>query len=532
MIDLRPYEKLHTIQMLKDIIRKWWGVELAFADGKGYVLDHAEGKIIPPNNDFCRLSLFTKDGFRRCNESVKAVRDKLRASPKGRRCIVHECHLGFDLVACPIQLDQDFAGFLFVGGAVHDPLTTVGEAELLSKVRQLGGDGPTDPQRAVARIPQMSRPEMEQLFDLLEFGANEVQNYHAELRRREREMTRVRQEIGERYRFENIVGTSRAMQNVFRLLEKIIESESTVLIQGESGTGKELIARAVHYNGPRAKKAFVVQNCSAFNDNLLESALFGHTKGSFTGAIKDKKGLFEIADGGTFFLDEIGDMSPSLQVKLLRVLQEGTFTPVGGTETKTVDVRVIAATHKDLQKMVERGEFREDLYYRINVIKIQIPPLRERMDDLPILIDHFLRKHFRTRPGAPRTRPQNGPPRFTRDAFACMQRYPWPGNIRELENEIERCMVLGGDLDELPDEILSQRVRDAVGTTNARGVQIRPSAYEQAGSLKTAVEQLERDLIYQGLIRTHWNKSQLAKELGISRSNLIMKVERYGLDKK
>ncbi len=524
MIDLRPYEKLHTIQMLKDIIRKWWGVELAFADGKGYVLDHAEGKIIPPNNDFCRLSLFTKDGFRRCNESVKAVRDKLRASPKGRRCIVHECHLGFDLVACPIHLDQDFAGFLFVGGAVHDPLTVVGEAELLSKVRQLGGDGPADPQRAVARIPQMSRPEMEQLFDLLEFGANEVQNYHAELRRREREMTRVRQEIGERYRFENIVGTSRTMQDVFRLLEKIVESESTVLIQGESGTGKELVARAVHYNGPRAKKAFVVQNCSAFNDNLLESALFGHVKGAFTGAIKDKKGLFEIADGGTFFLDEVGDMSAALQVKLLRVLQEGTFTPVGGTETRTVDVRVIAATHKDLQRMVERGEFREDLYYRINVIKIQVPPLRERMDDMPLLCEHFLKKHFR---GA--SRGSMRPPRLGDEALAAMQRYPWPGNIRELENEIERLLVLGGDLDELPGELLSQRVREADGAA-------RPAAQARsvvsAGTLKEAVESLEREMIHQGLIRTHWNKSQLAKELGISRSNLIAKVERYGLERK
>src|SRR5262245_19498012 len=429
MIDLRPYEKLHTIQMLKDVIRKWWGVELAFADAKGYVLDHAEGKIIPPQNDFCRLALFSKDGFRRCNESIKTVRDKLRATVRGRRCMVHECHLGFDVVACPIHLDQDFAGFLFVSGAVHDPLGSKAEEELLSKVRGLGGEAPTEPTRSLARIPKMSRPEMEQLFDLLEFGANQIQNYHAELRRREREMTRVQKEIGERYRFENIVGTSRSMQEVFRLLEKIVESESTVLIQGESGTGKELVARAIHYNGPRAKRPFVVQNCSAFNDNLLESALFGHVKGSFTGAIKDKKGLFEIADCGTFFLDEVGDMSQALQVKLLRVLQEGTFTPVGSTETRKVDVRVIAATHKDLQKMVERAEFREDLYYRTNVIKVVVPPRRDRMEDMPILCEHFLRKHHRGK---------GAPPRLHPDALGALTRYAWPGNIRELENEIER----------------------------------------------------------------------------------------------
>ncbi len=548
MVDLRAYEKLHTIQMLKDVVRKWWNVELAFADARGYVLDHAEGRVVPPDNDFCRLALFSKEGFRRCNEAVKEARDKLRGpGSRARRAIVHECYLGFDVVACPLVLDGDFAGFLFVGGSVHAELTPIDKEGLLRKIREvapnLQGEGAsgTDLERALGRIPRLDETELEHLCDLLELGATEIEGYHAEQKRREREVSSLNQELGERYRFENIIGTSRAMQQVFRLLEKIIESESTVLIQGESGTGKELIARAIHYNGPRGKRAFVVQNCSAFNDNLLESALFGHVKGSFTGAIKDKKGLFEIADGGTFFLDEVGDMSPALQVKLLRVLQEGTFTPVGGTEQRQVDVRVIAATHKDLQKLVERGEFREDLYYRINVIKVQVPPLRDRMDDLPVLLEHFLRKHFRPRPGAVRTRP----PRLSTEALSVMQGYAWPGNIRELENEIERCMVLGGEFEELPAELISQRVQDAAraallqasvanpsGAGRDRSAGSVPHSHDKAPSLKDAVEQLERDLIHQGLIRTHWNKSQLAKELGISRSNLIMKVERYGLEKK
>jgi transcriptional regulator with PAS, ATPase and Fis domain len=301
-----------------------------------------------------------------------------------------------------------------------------------------------------------------------------------------------------------------------------------VLIHGESGTGKELVARAIHYNGPRAKKPFVVQNCSAFNDNLLESALFGHARGAFTGAVKDKKGLFEIADGGTFFLDEIGDMSPSLQVKLLRVLQEGTFTAVGATDTTQVDVRVIAATHKDLQKMVERGEFREDLYYRINVIKTIVPPLRDRLDDLPLLSEHFLRKHHRGK---------GKPPLLSHDALVAFSRYGWPGNIRELENEIERLLVLGGDLDELPLELLSARIREADAAARAQTRSAVASTSPVAppsptGNLKEAVEALEREMIHQGLIRTHWNKSQLAKELGISRSNLIQKCTYYGLDRK
>ena len=299
-----------------------------------------------------------------------------------------------------------------------------------------------------------------------------------------------------------------------------------MLIHGETGTGKELVARAIHYNGPRAKKAFVVQNCSAFNDNLLESALFGHTKGSFTGAIKDKKGLFEIADGGTFFLDEVGDMSPALQVKLLRVLQEGTFTPVGGTETRTVDVRVIAATHKDLQKMVERGEFREDLFYRINVIKIQIPPLRERMDDLPILVEHFLRKHFRARPGTRRARGRRGsaPRRWRRCSAIRGRATSASSRTRSSAAGARRRSRRAARGSAVAARARSRRRADARAPTRAR--------YDDAGSLKDAVEQLERDLIHQGLIRTHWNKSQLAKELGISRSNLITKVERYGLDKK
>jgi two-component system, NtrC family, response regulator HupR/HoxA len=519
MVDLRPYEKLHTIQMLKGIVRRWWGVELAFADAKGYVLDHAEGKIIPPANEFCRQALFSKEGFRRCNESVKLVRDKLRAGTRVRRAVVHECHLGFDLVGAPIQMDGELAGFLFVGGGVRNELGPGARQDLMRKIREFSPQAEID---AATRIPNLGGADVEHLMDLLEFGASEVEAYHAQIKARERELSAVSRELGERYRFENIIGASRSMQQVFRLLEKIIESDSTVLINGESGTGKELVARAIHYNGPRAKKSFVVQNCSAFNDNLLESALFGHAKGAFTGAIKDKKGLFEVADGGTFFLDEIGDMSPSLQVKLLRVLQEGTLTAVGTTEVRHVDVRVIAATHKDLQKMVERGEFREDLYYRINVIRILVPPLRERMDDLPLLAEHFLRKHFRGK---------GKPPRLAEDALQALIRYPWPGNIRELENEIERLLVLGADLDELPLDLLSPRVRDADGTSGRMSA-ARANHATPTGSLKDAVEALERDMIYQGLIRTHWNKSQLAKELGISRSNLIQKCAYYGLDRK
>jgi transcriptional regulator with PAS, ATPase and Fis domain len=281
-----------------------------------------------------------------------------------------------------------------------------------------------------------------------------------------------------------------------------------VLIQGDNGTGKELIARAVHYGSPRRDRRFVAQNCSAFNDNLLDSELFGHRRGSFTGAFADKQGLFEAADGGTFFLDEIGDMSPSLQVKLLRVLQEGTFIPVGDTALRTVDVRVIAATNRDLKGMVERGEFREDLYYRINVINIVVPPLRERKDDIPMLVDHFLKKQVRGR---------KEKRRLSRGCLEHLLAYPWPGNVRELENEIERLVVLAGDNKIIGEDFLSPRIRQ-------RGE-------DGSAGLPAAVEALERTMIHDALERHRGNKTRAAQELRISRRNLIRLAQRYGFER-
>jgi len=261
----------------------------------------------------------------------------------------------------------------------------------------------------------------------------------------------------------------------------------------------------------------VTVNCSAFNENLLDSELFGHVKGAFTGAIKDKKGLFEVADRGTLFLDEIGDMPPAMQVKLLRVLQEGTLTPVGGTEQRKVEVRVVAATNKDLKEMVEEGTFREDLYYRINVINLVVPPLRDRKEDIPILIDHFLSRGCKEKNLPLKT--------FAKRTMEKIFDYTWPGNIRELENEVERVIVLSGDDQRIPADLLSQRIRDYGERTKVQGVRV-------AGKLKDSLEELEKTMIREGLRRTNWNKSRLAKELGISRAGLIMKVEKYNLDKR
>ncbi|MGA9526345.1 MAG: sigma 54-interacting transcriptional regulator [Myxococcaceae bacterium] len=517
-MDLEKHQNLHTIIMLKEVIRKWWRFELVFADKNGVVVDWHKGNIVPPPNDFCRLSLFSKEGFRRCSTSVRVLHEKFRSSKKFRDPLFHDCHLGFSIVGAPLYIDNEYEGFLFVEGFMRQPPTERDADMVKGKITEMN-NGATDLDRAVERIPVMTPDEVGKLTDLLKFAVNEIANYEIEMTKRDQTIQSLSSELSDRYKFENIVGKSGPMLEIFRLLEKVSNSDSTVLVNGESGTGKELVARAIHYNGPKKDKPFVVQNCSAFNDNLLESALFGHVKGSFTGAVRDKKGLFELADGGTFFLDEVGDMSPALQVKLLRVLQEGTFLPVGGTQVKEVDVRVIAATHKDLAELVKKSQFREDLYYRINVIRIQVPSLRERRDDIPILIDHFMKKHHREGQRARGLAP---------DAMQILQNYAWPGNIRELENEIERLLVLGSDLEIIPGDLISSRIRD---TLSSSGASLLPASVRAAGKLNDAVELLEREMIAAGLERTRFNKSRLARELGISRSNLILKIGKYGLEK-
>jgi DNA-binding NtrC family response regulator len=315
--------------------------------------------------------------------------------------------------------------------------------------------------------------------------------------------------------FDSIIGESPVMRELYQMMAKVVDAEVPLLITGESGTGKEVVATALHLNGPRKDKAFVVQNCSAFNENLLESELFGHVKGAFTGATRDKQGLFEVADKGTFFLDELGEMSPALQVKLLRVLQDGTFMPVGGTKQKQVDVRVIAATNRNLEDMVAKGTFREDLYYRLNVVNIALPPLRERDGDIPLLIGSFLDRLTAKSHGDTK--------RIDPAALQLMERYSWPGNIRQLENEVQRAFVMSGGEAVITVEHLSPALKDIAVQNPGKGEPV-------SGSLKDAVSQVERTMIKKVLEECEGNKSESARRLSISRSNLIAKCHEYGLD--
>ncbi len=307
-----------------------------------------------------------------------------------------------------------------------------------------------------------------------------------------------------------IIGSSDEMVRVFKMVERVADSEATILIQGESGTGKELIAREVHYRSRRAQGPFVSINCGAIPRDLLESNLFGHVKGSFTGAVKDAAGMFQVAEGGSFFLDEIGEMPLATQVKLLRALQEREIIPVGGTQPIKVDCRLVAATNSDLEKDVAEGRFRADLFYRLNVIPIKLPSLRMRRDDIPLLIDHFLKRHALNNPGKT----------ISKEAIEVLMKYDWPGNVRELENVMERALILDEtgviEPSDLPDKIrygLSQR-----GTL-------------VIDSPTMTLEELEKEYILKVLNHTRWQKKRASEILGINASTLYRKLIGYGIEK-
>jgi two-component system, NtrC family, response regulator len=341
-------------------------------------------------------------------------------------------------------------------------------------------------------------------------------NKAVELHRLVKDNQRLQHEVEYQYSFDNIIGKSQAMQNVFKTIRKVGPASATVLILGESGTGKELVAKSIHFNSPRRNKPIIAVNCAALAENLLESELFGHEKGAFTGAISRKKGRFEMADGGTIFLDEIGELPPSLQVKLLRVLQEKTIERVGGTLPIPVDIRVIAATHRSLKQEIEEGRFREDLFYRLNVVRIQLPPLKQRPEDIHLLIDHFIRKYSKERP-AGKTITQVDPA-----VERLFQDYHWPGNVRELENTIERVMVLcpgpAITIEDLPTEL-----RDHVhNTLHLEGIPADATLYE-------TLAMVERKMILRAMKMAGHVQTKAAEILGIGKSGLNQKLKKFNL---
>jgi len=331
------------------------------------------------------------------------------------------------------------------------------------------------------------------------------------------EADRLRKEIQDKYQFHGIIGHSPKMQAVFNLLERIMPTDGRVLLEGESGTGKERIARVLHYNGPRQNQPFVAVDCGAIPANLLESELFGYVKGAFTGATQDKKGLFEEANDGTLFLDEIANMPPEVQVKFLRVLQEGEFRPLGATQVRKVDVRIISAASGNLRAHVSDGKFRQDLFYRLNVVNVQLPPLRERKEDIVVLTDHFLAKMMERH-----RKPLKG---FAPEVIADLEDYAWPGNVRELENVVERMVILAEpNVEYLTRDLLPTEIQLAAVLDNEMNS-------SPTDSLRNKRDEQEKKMLLETLIKNDWNQSATARDLGMHEKTIRYRMQKFGIKK-
>ena len=384
-------------------------------------------------------------------------------------------------ICVPIKVDEEIVGTLSIARAYNDKAD---KDELIRLLAVIGS--------MIAQAVRVRQDRME------------------EVERLQNENLHLQNELKTQFQSENIVGNSSVMRTIYREIEQVANTQATVMIRGESGTGKELIADAIHYGSDRAKKAFIKVNCSALPEGLIESELFGHEKGAFTGAYAQKKGRFELAEGGTIFLDEIGELPLHIQVKLLRVLQERQFERVGGVKTISCNVRIVVATNHNLEKAIQEGTFREDLYYRLNVFPIYVPALRERLNDIPLLVDHFIQK----------SNQKNGTNiiRISSSAIEMLMIYHWPGNIRELENCIERAAILSTDK-----AIRSQHLPPTLQTAQSSGT-------SKKGALQTVVDKVEKQLIIDSLTAKNGNVLQSAKELGISNRKLGLRIEKYKID--
>ena len=510
MLNWNDLKNLHVVKKTRDMIFKWWKIDVLIVERESLENHLSVEKREPFNFPFSfqnpliqalfeqepiRSSFFEKLNFVQKQKISSGVLEKWPAT-------------GLNLFIVPVQIQSYTAGFVVAMGFKYLDESKEHIPELWSQAG-FSAKQITQNRELIPWIPVQDKTHF---MDLLEMVRDEIVSVQQEFM----EKTHKTSDLSDPHSvsYGGMVGQSSIMHHLYNLLDKIKHSHNTILIQGENGTGKELIAKSIHQNSLRKNQPFIAQNCSALNDNLLESELFGHIKGSFTGAYKDKKGLFEMADQGSFFLDEVGDTSPAMQVKLLRVLQEGSFFPVGGTEPKKVDVRIIAATNRDLKKMVEGGQFREDLYYRLNVINIQVPPLRERVEDIPLLAEFFINR-FSSQPKI-----------FTRKAQEKLKQYPWPGNVRELQNEAERLAVFTGNDAYIKEEFLSEKIRNKDGQAGF------VSLGGGGKAMKKAIAQLERQMIAQCLKQESWNKTKVAKKLGISRAALVSKVKDYKLEKR
>lgn len=460
--------------------------------------------------------LLVEDDYHLANSLAEWLRDVGFDTDVADRFEPARSHLSvnqYDVVICDLRLGDDDGFDVIRHVAKHHPETAV-----------LVMSGYATPDTAVEAVRAgafdlLTKPVIDdELLLTIDRAIN-----HSKI---EQENESLRKQLDQRAGLENILSHDYRMMKIFDVIDSVADAKASILITGENGTGKSMIARAIHRRSSRRGGPFVEVACGALPDNLLESELFGHVAGAYTGANTDRKGKFELAEGGTLFLDEIATATPAMQVKLLRVLQEFQFEPLGGMKTLDADTRVILATNENLEASVEAGTFRQDLYYRINVVNIVLPSLRERRGDIPLLVDHFLREAAETA--------GRHVENFDRDSILALQNYSWPGNVRQLENVIERAVLLGSGvtlgLEDLPPEVLGNAPSGSIAAAHDSPTSEQFAAATAGQSLKDALETPEREIILHSLRRHNWNRVATADELEINRTTLYKKMKRLGLD--
>ncbi|MCY4380244.1 MAG: sigma 54-interacting transcriptional regulator [Proteobacteria bacterium] len=530
-VNWQNFDKLIMIKKLRKLVGEWWDIQMHFTDEKGYLRGVPSGQFFSPLNPISKAIVGDPTGFKLTMQDVKktTIDASLTKKPK-----VVRNHSGFSALFVPLRVGGKNLGCVFADGFLSEHTKEEQQHQIKSFLFKVFGPDGEDLFPQIDDLPVLADKDLHYLCELIKLVVSEMLDTRAHLSRMKenlsserKKVAKLKEELGDRFHFSKMIGKSQNMQKLYHMVEKICDSRATVLVRGENGTGKELISRALHYNSSRKKEPFLVVNCGAFNDNLLESELFGHVKGAFTGANRDKKGVFAVADGGTLFLDEIGDTSLSMQVKLLRVLQEGTFIPVGSTASHKTQVRIVAATNRNLEQMMAEKLFREDLYYRLNVITLDIPPLRERKEDIPLLINYFLNKHGSHLLADDDNKVPLNTKVLSHECLTKLLNYDWPGNVRELENEIERlCVIASLDDFPVPLEYLSARLLDSDQDTRVS------ASFTESTMLKESVEHLERAMIESALEDYGWDQVEVAKRLGIPKTTLLDKIRKYQLDKR
>lgn len=491
---------------LAEVCNRLGGIQI-----KVYDHQHREQKYLPySQRELCALCQGIPELKTLCLQSRDIA---LQEALQKKQSIQYSCPGELTSLAIPMELEGHFLGYLITSGVLISPLNPEAVVSEQSPLYRHFPDSITL-QKPYENIPRMSQEQLLLFQGLLGAMVEEILSFQREWRDRQAEADPSKKGLSQRYDFSAIIGESPAIQQVCEVLEKVIDTDATILLQGESGTGKELIARVIHYNSARKGRPFVAENCSALSADLLEAELFGHEKGAFTGAAHARAGLFEMATGGTLLLDEISDISPDFQVKLLRVLEEKVIRRVGGTQFREIDVRIIVTSNQELRQLVEQKRFRADLYHRLNEITITLSPLRERRQDIPLLIQYFLKQYCQEKQIPIKT--------MGDEVFEILLSYSWPGNVRELKKVIHRIILLSGTRRYISKDLLPPHIIEVTRT----GL---PAKIQAGKSIREMVEDLERSVIYEGLKRTKGNRSQLAREFGLSRKGLLFKINRYGL---